>query len=478
MKLITPLHASLRESLRTSLRAYMRAERIARFGRHGLLALGCVLVLSLFGSSFWQAGTSLRALGDLQRHAERTGRVDSLMIQLVEAENGVRGYLLTRNRAYLEPYLNSLATVTYTLDDIHVDLGKGPENEQILAQLTGLITLRMRILSDEVERGQLVDRSASADGRRYMDEIRKTLGEIKRRTRVQGQQSFDESIAHVDRTRWVVATLAAGALALLVVLFLVLRAQVRLREQITRLLAQENVRLERQVRARTAELSDLASYLTNTREAEKARLARELHDELGALLTAVRMDVAWIARKLDPAALAPHRERFDRLLHTLDSGIALKRRIIDDLRPPLLQELGLVAALRTLGEEFAKNTGIQVALDLPDGDLPLPPETSLALFRIAQEALTNVRRHAHASHVDLSLRVAPARLQLAVADDGAGFDTDAAHGRHGLAGMRHRVQMFAGEFAIDSRPGEGTQIRASLPYEVIVHAEPAADAAQ
>ncbi|AYH43037.1 CHASE3 domain-containing protein [Azoarcus sp. DN11] len=462
-------------SLMTPIRAYART---ARLGRQGLLALGCVLVLSLFASSFWQAGTSLEALGKLQLHAERTGRVDSLMIQLVEAENGVRGYLLTRNRAYLEPYLNSLATLNYTLDDIYLDLGKGPENEEILSHITGLITLRMRILSDEVERGQLADRSASADGRRYMDDIRKTLGEIKRRTRAQGQRSFDESIAHVDRTRWVVATLAGGALALLVILFLTLRAQVRLREQIATLLTRENARLEGQVRARTAELSDLASHLTNTREAEKARLARELHDELGALLTAVRMDVAWIARKLEPAALAPHRDRFDRLLRTLDSGIALKRRIIDDLRPPLLKELGIVAALRTLGEEFAKNTGIGVALELPEDDLPLPEETSLALFRIVQEALTNVRRHAHAQRVELSLQVTPECVQLVVADDGAGFDAHAARGRHGLAGMRHRVQMFAGELAIDSAPGRGTHIRASLPCARGRAGEPSAESPQ
>lgn len=447
-----------------SLRAYSRAERVAAFGRHGLLALGCALVLALFGSSFWQAGTSLAALETLQLHAERTGRVDSLMIQLVEAENGVRGYLLTRNRAYLEPWLNSLATVTYTLDDIRQDLGKGAENEQLLAQLTGLITLRMRILSDEVEHGRLVDRSASADGRRYMDEIRKTLGEIKGRTRARGQQSFDESIAHVDRTRWVVAALAGGALALLLVLFLVLRAQVRLREQIARLLAQENVRLEGQVRARTAELSDLASYLTNTREAEKERLARELHDELGALLTAARMDVAWIARKLDPAAFAEYRERFDRLLETLDSGIALKRRIIEGLRPPLLKELGVVAALRTLGEEFAQNSGIAITLDLPDADPDLPQEAALALFRIAQEALTNIRRHARARSVKLGLRTEAEGIRLSVEDDGVGFDASSPKGRHhGLAGMRHRVQMFSGAFRVDSVPGAGTRIVATLP---------------
>lgn len=460
MKLVTQIHA--------------RYARLVRHGRHAMLVLGCALVLSLFVSSYWQATASLAALGVLQLQAERTGRLDSLLIQLVDAESGVRGYLLSRNRVYLEPYLNSLATIEYTLEDVRHDVEVVPENQEALAQLSGLIALKLRTLSAEMNQGRIGDDASrgagSAEGRRYMDSIRKTLAEMKSRTLARGQRFLDESITHVQRTRWVVATLSGGALVLLTILFVVLRRQLRLRERIADLLQQENARLDGLVQARTAELSELASYLTNTREAEQARLARELHDELGALLTAAKMDAAWIVRKLEPAALAPHRERFERLLQTLDGGIALKRRIIDDLRPPLLQELGLVAALRTLGEDFATSSGVRVTLALPDTDIDLPPESSLALFRIAQEALTNIRRHAQARNVRLGLQLTSERMVLQVEDDGVGFDTSGSPRRkHGLAGMRHRVQMLLGEFAIDSRPGGGTRISASLPITAVVH---------
>lgn len=467
MKPITPIDAS--------------NGRFTRRGWNTILALGCALVLSLFVSSFWQADASLKALSELQLQAQRTGRLDSLLIQLVDAENGARGYLLGRNSSYLEPYLNSLATIEYTLEDIRDDVDIVRDNQDALVQLTGLITLKLQILSDALARARrgpsAPPRVEGADGRRYMDSIRKTLAEMKSRTVAHGQRSFEASIAHVERMRWVVATLSAGALVLLIALFIVLRRQLALREQIADLLQQENLRLDSLVRARTSELSNLASYLTNTREAEQARLARELHDELGALLTAAKMDAAWVARQLDPPALAPHRERFERLLTTLDSGIALKRRIIDDLRPPLLQDLGLVAALRTLGEEFARSSDVRVTLDLPDTDLDLPPESSLALFRIAQESLTNIRRHAQARTVRLSLELSREHMILRVEDDGVGFDAShTQHRRHGLAGMRHRVQMFFGEFAIDSRPGAGTRVTATLPLAAVVQGAPSAGA--
>lgn len=297
-----------------------------------------------------------------------------------------------------------------------------------------------------------------------MDAIRRALAAMKTRMAAQGQRSLEQSIAHVQRTRWVVATLSGAALVLLAALFVVLQRQFRLRERLAALLHSENERLDGLVRARTAELSDLASYLTRTREAEKERLARELHDELGALLTVARMDASWLVRALDGAMPEACAERFERLLQGLDSGITLKQRIIDDLRPPLLRELGLVAALRTLGEAFAADSAVRLTLDLPAEDLVLPPEASLALFRIAQESLTNVRRHARARKVTLRLAVAPGHMRLNVEDDGIGFAAvHAASGHHGLAGMRHRVQMFAGEFAIDSRPGGGTRITATLP---------------
>lgn len=441
---------------------------LSRRWRQLTLALGCALVLSLFVSSFWQGGASLAALGTLQAEAGRIGRLDSMLIQLVEAESGARGYLLSRSPAYLEPYHNSLATIEYTLEEVRRDAGSDPRDHEALAQLTGLITLKLRVLSEAVGGGTVGEEAprgaANSEGRRYMDTIRLALAELKGRMVAQSQRSLEASIAHVQRTRWVVALLSGGALALLAMLFTVLQRQFRLRERLAELLQNENARLDALVQARTAELSDLASHLTRSREAERARLARELHDELGALLTAARMDAAWLGRKLGAGAPASCREHVDRLLRTLDGGISLKRRIIGDLRPPLLQELGLVAALRALGEDFAASDGVAVELALPAADIDLPPESALALFRIAQEALTNIRRHARARKVMLRLVFTPEAVRLRVEDDGAGFDPAAVGGRrHGLAGMRHRVQMFSGVFRIDSAPGRGTRVSASLP---------------
>lgn len=160
------------------------------------------------------------------------------------------------------------------------------------------------------------------------------------------------------------------------------------------------------------------------------------------------------------------RSRFDRLLDTLNQGIALKRKVVADLRPPLLSELGLVEALRALPDsgDIGEHGG-KLEIDLPDALPELPAQTALALYRIAQEALTNVRRYASATRVQLRLHTEGDELVLEIEDNGVGFDPSARdHDRHGLAGMAHRVQMLAGRLDIDSRPGAGTRISARVPF--------------
>lgn len=443
-----------------------RQLRVTHRARAALLAVGCALVVALVGASFWQAAAGLQALETMQLQAARTARLDSMLIQLVDAESGARGYLLSRNHDYLAPYLNSLATVEYTLDEIRQDVGPDPRDQDALARLTGLITLKLRVLADAVGgagAGEEAPRRAGvSDGVRYMDTIRTTLAGLKSRMAAEGQALLEESTRHIGHTRAVAAVLALSALLLLGLLHAALRRELRLRAQLAGLLRDENARLEALVQARTADLSALASYLTRSQERERERIARELHDELGALLTAARMDAAALGGDMAPA----HQARHARLLRTLDGGITLKRRIIGDLRPPLLQELGLVAALRVLAEELADSDGTAVSAELPDDEPALAPECALALFRIAQEALTNARRHAGARRVRLGLRVERGAVRLEVEDDGAGFDPAACGpGRHGLAGMRHRVQMFAGRFSVDSRAGAGTRIAAALPLD-------------
>lgn len=436
---------------------------LARNWHRLLLALGGACMLLLLASSQWQATGSLGALGDLRQQAARMEHLDSLLIQLMDAENAVRGYLLSGNPAHLEPYRSSRATVNSTLEQIRRDLLPGADNDEALADLSGLVAIKLRSLDQAVERG-LAGEESRSQGKRYTDRIRERILGLKLRLGSEGEDSFMRSTGHVEQTRRLVVSLAVGVLLLLAILYFIVERQFKLREQLAGLLQSENQRLDALVQERTAELSDLASYLTNIREAEKARLARELHDELGALLTAAKMETGWLGRGLGGAAGEACGERLARLENLLDSGIALKRRIIDNLRPPLLEELGLVTSLRILGEEFAVCDGETLSLELPEQDFALAPATALAIYRIAQEALTNIRKHAAASRIKLALRRQDGGLELVIEDDGKGFQTAWERGRHhGLAGMKHRVQMCAGSFSISSQPGAGTRISVKIP---------------
>ena len=401
--------------MQASIPTYL-APRFGRIARkdwhHLLLALGCVFVLLLLlGSSHRQASDSLDALDGLQQQAERVERLDGLLIQLMDAENAVRGYLLSGNRAHLEPYANSLASMDERLEEIRRDFATNPANDDVIADLSGLVAIKLRSLDQAVERG-IAGQETRIQGKRYTDRIRDLILGLEAQLLAQGRVSFERSTRDLEQTRAVVVVLAAGAVALLVLLYFVLERQLQLREQLAGLLRSENQRLDSVVQERTAELSELASYLTN---------------------------------------------------------VAMKRRIIDDLRPPLLEMLGLVSALRVLGEEFARDAEARLSLDLPADDVELAPAPALATFRIAQEALTNIRKHARARRVKLALRVVAGKgLELEIEDDGEGFQTAAAARRHhGLAGMKHRVQMCAGDFIVDSRPGAGVRIVARIPLAAV-----------
>jgi protein-histidine pros-kinase len=442
--------------------------------QHLLLALGFVLVVLLLGSTHWQATAGLNALGYLQRQAERVEHLDDLLIQLMDAENAVRGYLLSGNRAHLEPYDRVSETAQRTLDAIRLDLDSNRDNDAALADLSGLVAIKLRSLDEAVDKG-IPGADTRLQGKRYTDRIRDRILGLKQQLAAEGHLSYERSTSNMQDSRWVIAALAACALSLMTILFLVLERQLRLREQIAGMLQSENQRLDMLVQERTAELSELASYLTDVREAEKASLARELHDELGALLTTAKMEAGWLTRRLDGAE-EPLLDHLKRLEQLLDGGIALKRRIIDDLRPPLLEMLGLVSALRALAEDFAHDSEETLSLDLPAADVTIPPAPALACYRIAQEALTNIRKHAHARQVALALRVTATHLELDIKDDGIGLRTGGNRGRHhGLGGMKHRVQMCNGEFSLASRPGEGTRILAHIPLAALSPAPVLAD---
>ncbi|MBP7915598.1 MAG: sensor histidine kinase [Vitreoscilla sp.] len=262
------------------------------------------------------------------------------------------------------------------------------------------------------------------------------------------------------------------ALELLLLLLLLLWAMLRYRRQtlvlrarqleLQRLLQVEHDRLEIEVAQRTAQLTGLAQRLQTAREDERNRLARDLHDELGSLLTSAKLDAARIRSRLAAGQAPEALERLAHLVSTLDSVIALKRRITEDLRPSALSHLGLVATLEILAREFGERSGVAVHCDLHP--VALAPSCELTTYRLAQEAVNNLSKYAGAKNVWLSLAPQGHQAQISVRDDGTGFDTrtlDAS--ANGLVGMRYRVEAEGGTLSVVSAPGQGTLIRALLP---------------
>jgi signal transduction histidine kinase len=267
--------------------------------------------------------------------------------------------------------------------------------------------------------------------------------------------------------RFARAGIALVALAALIAFYLYLRQTTRLRqadEQQQAVLQRERDLLESQVRERTASLAQLATHLQQVREDERGHLARELHDELGALLTAAKLDVARLKSRLGPQSPEAN-ERLQHLTETLNSGIALKRRIIEDLRPSSLANLGLNAALEILAREFSERSGLEVNCLLDT--TALDESAQLTVYRTVQESLTNVGKYADARHVEIPVQNHGNHVEVDVNDDGKGFDVaDIRPSTHGLAGMRHRVEAAGGRFTVVSTLGKGSRISAVLPTSV------------
>jgi signal transduction histidine kinase len=228
-----------------------------------------------------------------------------------------------------------------------------------------------------------------------------------------------------------------------------------------RLPEDEVQRLEAKVDRQTAQLIELTQHLLTVREEERARLARDLHDELGSLLTSAKLDAARLRSRL--SAGAP--EALPLLAHLvtlLDAGIALKRNIVEALQPSALSNLGLAEALEILARDFGERSGLTVHRKLEE--VALAPAAALVVYRLVQEAITNITKYADPAHVWISLTTRHDRVVVTVQDDGAGFDVAAApRSAYGLIGMRYRVEAERGTLVVESAPGHGTLVRASLP---------------
>ena len=403
--------------------------------------------------------------------AQRQTCIYDLQRLLLDAETGARVYLLTGDPGYLQPYTQAVTEVEGALNNLRALV---VSDARLMSEFSALsrvisrklaeleLSIQLRQSGAETEAWQAV--MTTGLGRQYMEAVRaasdtllKSTGRDMARQAAKVQQSLQTSRLSL----MVSALFGLVAFSLYLLGSTKLHAASQKRAQDLQL---EKAKLEGLVVLRTAELERLANHLITVQERERERLARELHDELGSLLTAAKFDVARVKSRL-PADSPDLHERLSHLTSTLNAGIAIKRKIIEDLRPSSLSNLGLPAALEILTQEFRANT--QLPVDISVDDVALTEAQQLAVYRLVQEAFTNIAKHARATRVQVLVKNYWNHIEVAVSDDGAGFDAEQTKtASHGLSGMRQRMHALKGRLELSSTVGHGTTIKAILPLGI------------
>ena len=429
-----------------------------------LAMLAAIAMVAINEVGYQRSNQALEAMA----HTQSTrNAINHLMQNMLDAETGLRGYLLTSDERYLEPYNKAITSINGDMDQLRELFIDEPDDLTIFSPLSRQVSRK----TAEMELSLRLFREGNEEAWRFVmftdmgkqnkDAIRSYTRQLTERSdaRAEAKRSDVENALWLSRLGIATVTVI-GLLAF----YMYLRQthtleDVHKREQ--KIQSEERSRLEDLVRERTATLTELANHLQQVREDERGHLARELHDELGSLLTAAKLDVARLKSRIDMTVP----EVADRIMHlteTLNSGIALKRRIIEDLRPSSLSNLGLTTSLEILTREFAQRSNIEVESSLEQ--VELPDATQLTVYRIVQESLTNIGKYASASRVVVSVHNYPTYVAVQIQDNGNGFDMHSVRpNSHGLAGMRHRVEAAGGRLTVTSALGDGTTISAVIP---------------
>jgi signal transduction histidine kinase len=426
-----------------------------------LAILAALLMLAANEGAYWQSKESMNAL--LARATLRD-TVLALTENLIDVESSQRGYVLTGNEALLKPIDAEMLAIEKAFESL---AQRNSQNADFIARLADFrVKARQRLSQGEEgvrlrragRREEAIDltlqRAGTMDAVHALDDQLLDMD-----TEIRAKRRADVYRALLNARVAVAALTLLGLLALLLYLRHARQAgrhQQELKE------AERTLRdkLKSEVAQRTGELTNLTRYLLNAREDERNRLARNLHDDLGALLTSAKLDAARIKPRLanvSPEAL----ELLAHLVTNLNACVALGRGIVENLRPSALSNLGLVATLEILVREFSESSGIKANCQLKP--VLLDASSELIVYRVVQESLTNITKYAHASEVWVKLDSQGQDAIVTVRDNGVGFDTSAKpSAAYGLLGMRFRVEAEGGSLVISSSVGGGTTVQAAV----------------
>src|SRR5712672_1405517 len=456
-------------------------EELGEIGRWYIALPPLLLIGFLIGLFFLAAAGQSRLNTANERVHDSQLRQQALseFIALIsDAESGQRGYLLTGEKSYLLPYTEAVTKVEAALDRVHEAYGSDDDSREF-QELRILTGKKLGELEDTLalfkKRGTTpaVNVVRTDVGKRTMDEILRIVGDMRLAEAHELAAATEQWQGDFQVSRWVSAAGVILNIGLVLLATRLVYGDMRRRARQAINLRDQKQELEREVDERTRELTALSTHLQGVSELEKSALSRELHDELGGLLVAARMDLSWLQHRLptsDPAI----EQRFKRIHESLSAGVDLKRRVVEELRPTLLDNMGLFAALRWQFKESCRRTGLRCTESIPETELRFTADAAIGVFRVAQEALTNILKHAEAKSADLAIEIQHDIFVLRISDDGRGmFPTRRSTvPSHGLASMRHRITALGGSWEVRSPSSGGTIVTAVIPLPRMLGASP------
>ena len=440
-----------------------------------LLAVAALVIsalLTVVAAAFSQS--TLNALNEMadKRKAALTGRLhlEHFMSLMKDLETGQRGFVITGRNEYLEPYRTALVELPAAYDALVQSIQRMPNETFDWVKFEGTVSARkaqaQALVVERQQRGEDVLKQAELfdAGKQTMDQIRAYVSLL---TTAQNRQTAEvekqmRALRESSTQRAWFSSIVSGLMIMASVTLFIL--EWRRREQLEEQLRSNAAMLEQRVAERTEALAAASRQirkfsikLENSIEAEHRRISREVHDQLGQIFTAIKM----IFHSMKPDGMAPDQQAA--MTSAIDTGVATTRRIATELRPPLLDDLGLVAALEQYMQGVAKSFKLNSTVKV-SGHEVLTESQALQLFRVVQEACTNAARHAKAQNLLITGAAVEHGFELSIEDDGQGIDSAVMReGSLGLVGLSERAAMMGGQIQVQGRAGGGTRVWIRVP---------------
>jgi signal transduction histidine kinase len=454
------------------------------FGRIGrwyialppLLLIGMLIMLFVLAA---EGQLRLDAADVRVRSSEfREQALNELATLVTGAESERRGFLLTGEERYRKSYDAAAENIPPALERLRIAYHATPPLKGELAQLTALAANKQHQLpmvpgaDGRLEQGPTTNVATSDAGSETTANILRLIAILRERESVDLLAATAQWQSDLQLSRWITTGGAMLNIGLVILATTLVYGDMRRRARQATDLNDQRQYLANQVEERTRELTALSTHLQGVSEKEKSALSRELHDELGGLLVAARMDLSWLQQRLptsDPAI----EQRFKRIHEYLSAGVDLKRRVVEELRPTLLDNMGLFTALRWQFKESCRRNGLICTESIPELELQFAANAAIGVFRVAQEAMTNILKHADARCADITIEVHDDTFVLHVSDDGKGILPNRLQTitSHGLGSMKHRVAALGGTWDVKAPPSGGTIVTARIPMKSMLMPE-------